>query len=399
MSSDPDRAMQLAELACSHPDSLGHAGALAAMAEVALSRGEVSVAADAVEQGIAVARQRRDRPGVATHLELRALLSEDPDEARQSLEEARDLWSRMNCPLEEARVVVSLALVDPASEAREAGQRAIQTLRSLGARAWADRSEGLLADLGSGSGPVIEVAVLGTPVVHVAGRPMSGRDLPGPDALELLVYAITRSASAGGRSGPVGAASLALWPSEQDRERRLEAARSELETFLAEHGADGALSPTLALDRMLLASDLEAFLTVAEEGLEAYRNGRVRQAEERLAVAESRYGGVLLDGREPDAWLAVARDDAAEVYLQVVMAMVDLAEQRNDNHGAVRLLLRVIERDAYDEGAHLRLVACLERAGRRGESRRRYRTYTARMQEIGLEPAPFPDVMPTVRAL
>jgi hypothetical protein len=369
------------------------------MAEVALSRGEISVAADAVAQGIAVARQRRDRPGVATHLELRARLNEDPDEARQSLEEARELWARMNCPLEEARVVVSLALTDPTPDAREAGQRAVQTLRSLGARAWADRSERLLADLGRGSGPIIEVALLGTLVVHVAGRPLSGHDMPGPDALEVLAYAITRSVSAGGRSGPAADASLALWPGEEDHERRLEAARTELEAFMTAHGADGALSTTLVVDRTLLASDLEAFLTVAEEGLEAYRNGRVRQAEERLAVAESRYGGVLLDGREPDAWLAVARDDAAEVYLQVVMAMVDLAEQRDDNHGAVRLLLRVIERDAYDEGAHLRLVACLERAGRRGESRRRYRTYTARMQEIGLEPAPFPDVMPTVRAL
>ncbi len=54
----------------------------------------------------------------------------------------------------------------------------------------------------------------------------------------------------------------------------------------------------------------------------------------------------------------------------------------------------MLERDPFDEGAHLRLVACLERAGRRGEARRRYRGYSARMQEIGVEPAPFPDLTP-----
>ena len=43
-----------------------------------------------------------------------------------------------------------------------------------------------------------------------------------------------------------------------------------------------------------------------------------------------------------------------------------------------------------DEPAHLGLVAALERAGRHGEARRRFRAYCARMDEIGVESAPFP---------
>ena len=41
--------------------------------------------------------------------------------------------------------------------------------------------------------------------------------------------------------------------------------------------------------------------------------------------------------------------------------------------------------------AHMaRSVAALERAGRHGEARRRFRAYCARMDEIGVESAPFP---------
>jgi DNA-binding SARP family transcriptional activator len=51
---------------------------------------------------------------------------------------------------------------------------------------------------------------------------------------------------------------------------------------------------------------------------------------------------------------------------------------------------RIIERDAWDERAHLDLVACLQATGRHGEARRRYGAYAARMREIDLPAAAFP---------
>ena len=397
MVDDPGRAEALAQQACAQPDSLGFVAALAAAAEVAFARDDLAAAGQAVQRGLDVARQRRDRPGIATHLELHARLSDDPATAREYLLEARDLWARMHCPLEEARTTVALATIDPTPEARRDANRAVQTLRSLGARAWAELAVRRLTEVDSDRVAPIQVDVLGTLAVHVGGRSLSPAELPGVDAVELLAFAVTRAVSIGGRGGPAAGA-MALWPDDPDREGRLEAASADLDAFLARHGAAGAMSSQLTVDGTLVASDIGAFLAAAGDGLGAYRAGGFVEADERLAVAESRYGGVLLDGRPPDGWLAVARDDTAEVYLQVVMALVNLAEERDDSHGVVRLLLRVIERDPYDEGAHLRLIGCLERAGRRGESRRRYRNYTARMQEIGLEPAPFPDVTPTVRA-
>ena len=63
---------------------------------------------------------------------------------------------------------------------------------------------------------------------------------------------------------------------------------------------------------------------------------------------------------------------------------------RGDHDAVVRYQLRIIERDAWDERAHLDLIACLQTAGRHGEARRRYGAYVARMREIDLPAAGFP---------
>ena len=62
-----------------------------------------------------------------------------------------------------------------------------------------------------------------------------------------------------------------------------------------------------------------------------------------------------------------------------------------DIDGAIRMWLRILDRDPFDEGAHLELVRVLIRAGRHGEARRRYGVYSDRMAEIGVEASRFPD--------
>lgn len=66
------------------------------------------------------------------------------------------------------------------------------------------------------------------------------------------------------------------------------------------------------------------------------------------------------------------------------------AARRLSSDAVVRYQLRIIERDAWDERAHLDLIACLQTAGRHGEARRRYGAYAARMREIDLPAAGFP---------
>ena len=77
-------------------------------------------------------------------------------------------------------------------------------------------------------------------------------------------------------------------------------------------------------------------------------------------------------------------------------SLADTAAEHGDADGATRYFLRILERDAYDEEAHLGLVAALLAAGRHGEARRRYGLYATKMDEMGVEAAPLP--LPTARS-
>jgi DNA-binding SARP family transcriptional activator len=72
------------------------------------------------------------------------------------------------------------------------------------------------------------------------------------------------------------------------------------------------------------------------------------------------------------------------------VAHSDQAGTDRDADTAVRLYLRVLERDPFDEAAHLSLVTVLASVGRHGEARRRYQVYAERMAELDLEAAPYP---------
>ena len=70
-----------------------------------------------------------------------------------------------------------------------------------------------------------------------------------------------------------------------------------------------------------------------------------------------------------------------------------LAERgRRDTDAAAGYLLRILQRDQYDERAHLGLVTAFQASGAHGEARRAYRTYVQRMAELDVEPAPYPAV-------
>jgi DNA-binding SARP family transcriptional activator len=109
-----------------------------------------------------------------------------------------------------------------------------------------------------------------------------------------------------------------------------------------------------------------------------------------LAEAEATYAGDFLEEDPYEDWAAAVREEAQATYLGVARALAGKSAGRGDVDGAIRLWLRVLEKDAFDEGAHLELVGMLNRAGRHGEARRRFGIYVERMEEIGVEAAPFP---------
>lgn len=138
-----------------------------------------------------------------------------------------------------------------------------------------------------------------------------------------------------------------------------------------------------------VAVDVERFLGDALEALALYRAASP-EAHRRLAAAEAGYTGDFLEEDAYEDWAIALREEVRTTYVEVVRALADLAAREGDADATTRYSLRILERDPYDEPAHLGLVMALEAAGRHGEARRCYRAYCARMDEIAVESAPFP---------
>ena len=86
-------------------------------------------------------------------------------------------------------------------------------------------------------------------------------------------------------------------------------------------------------------------------------------------------------------------EDGHRVRVEIARSLADEAARTGHRDQAARFYLRILERDPYDEPAHLGLVTTLSESGRHGEARRRYGLYAARMDELEIEAAAFPAVV------
>jgi DNA-binding SARP family transcriptional activator len=201
-----------------------------------------------------------------------------------------------------------------------------------------------------------------------------------------------------GRAVPRETLMDCLWPDEPPKRlgNRLSVALSTVRGILdpdRAHANDWfvrADQTAVSLDADHVMVDVEHFLTGAERGLELLRQGRGEEGLALLAAVEPRYRGDFLEEDLYEDWAADLREQARAVYVAVLRALADAAVAAGDPDGAVRRQLRLLERDPYDEAAHLDLVRTLETGGRHGEARRHYTIYTVRMRELDLEAASFP---------
>jgi ATP/maltotriose-dependent transcriptional regulator MalT/DNA-binding SARP family transcriptional activator len=378
---DPEQARALAARAVGYGPGMGEAGALLAAGHVALAAGDRAAAAQAAAEAGAAARARRDRARMAEALELEGHSAASEHARRFALDQAIAIWRELGNPLGEARAELALAH-EQGGEPSAAEAR----LRELGARPQVAPRAAAAAAVAIEALGRFRVLCDGTPVPRSAWRSRKARDL-----LKMLVVRH-------GRPVPRDALIEALWPGEDPVRcaNRLSVALSTLRGVLdpeRRHGADRFVVSTggaVALDLEHVAVDLEVFLREAAAGLALREDGDGAAAHARLMAAESAYAGDLLEEDLYEDWAAAAREEARDAYVRVARHLAADAAAAGDHDGAVRFLLRVLERDAYDEEAHLALVAALADAGRHGEARRAFRAYRARMDEIGVEPASFP---------
>ncbi len=389
---EPSRAKALGERALPL-HSAYPAAALNTVGWLALAAGDREEAAAAAAAAVVQARGLQDRYNLAEALELGVFASGEPAARKAQLEEALAIWREIESRVRSAECELALASLTSGAEARAAEDRAARRLRALGVRVSATGPAGLLRTIATPAPIPLAVQVLGGFAVLRDGVrvPLSAWQTKKPR--ELLKLLVCRR----GRPAPREVVMEALWPGDDPQKlgNRLSVALSTLRSVLdpdrrfgAEHFIR-ADRDSIAIDPEAVLVDVEVFLHAAEAGL-SLRSGDRDDAEEWLAQAEATYAGDVLEEDPYSEWAVSLREEARATYISVAHALARDASDTGRDEDALRYFLRILSRDAYDEGAHLGIVSALERLGRRGEARRSYGGYVARMEEIGATPAAFP---------
>jgi DNA-binding SARP family transcriptional activator len=244
--------------------------------------------------------------------------------------------------------------------------------------------------------PVADVTIrsLGAFCVVLGGQPVPIAAWQSKKARTLVKILVARR----GRATTREQLMEVLWPDEAAEvvTRRLSVALATARAVLdpdRRHPSDQFIvadKDTIRLDLGNLQVDIERFLVLATSGLTLHRKGRLAEASTALRAAEATYAGDFLEEDRYEDWAIALREEAMAAYQSAVMTLAQIAASSGDAAAAIRYYLRILERDGYNEPAHLGLVATLERDGRRGEARRQYRMYAERMAQIRVPVAPFP---------
>jgi ATP/maltotriose-dependent transcriptional regulator MalT/DNA-binding SARP family transcriptional activator len=391
---DPQRALELAERATAADTAVAHRQALLALGWVALANGDKQRAAALAERVGALARTRRDRPALAEVLELAAAVEAEPHARLRRLHEARDLWDELSSPLNVARVDLSLAELMPGSEAVALAESAGAVCDRLGAKRMAGRARALVAALGSGHDAELSIQVLGGFAVTLRGTVVPASAWQSKVARDLFKMLVVNR----GRPLPRELLIERLWPGESGDKanNRLSVALSTIRTVLdpdRRHPPDRyvvADRDSVAVDLRHMTVDVERFLTDAARGRELLAQGRRDQGLALLRLAEATYLGGLLEEQPYADWAVTLREEALTTYLTIASTLAAAEAGAGDHESAARRYLRMLERDPYNEHAHLGAVNTLRSAGHHGQAQRLYRNYVARMAEIDVEPVTFP---------
>ncbi|MGH3449178.1 MAG: AfsR/SARP family transcriptional regulator, partial [Haloechinothrix sp.] len=269
-----------------------------------------------------------------------------------------------------------------------------ERMRAIGCRLIEGEAAAALARLGPEPIPSVRIETLGGFRVVRSGQVVANSVWKSRKARDLLKILISR------RGRPVAHEQLIemLWPEESPAAvaNRFHVVVSTVRSLLdpgRRLNADGFVineGNAFRLELAPLEIDCESFLADATAGLRLVRDGREADGIERLLRAESSYAGDFLEEDLYQDWAAALREEARITYREVTGTLARLAQEVGDTDAAVRYLLRSLERDVYDESTHLELVSVLAGCGRHGDARMHYRSYCERMDELGVEAAPFP---------
>ncbi|HET9344982.1 MAG TPA: BTAD domain-containing putative transcriptional regulator [Candidatus Limnocylindrales bacterium] len=391
---DPDQARVLADQAMELGREVAPVTILLGAARVALSVGDRDRAERYATEAIDVARARHDDPGMAASLELAALTALDPDDALRLVNEAAVVWERSPAPYGLARNRLVYARIAGGEAGFDAAVEAERIFRSVGARGPAADAADIVEAISAAGRPTLRIQSLGRFRLVRDGEAVPQTAWQSKKARDLLKILVARR----GRATTRDTFFELLWPDDDPEPlgNRLSVALATVRSVLdpdKQYPAEffvPADKGSIALDLDHIELDVDAFLNEAAAASRLARSGDAAGARARLESAEALYGGDFLEEDPYEDWAVGLREEAQATYISIARSLAESAAADGDADGATRFYLRILERDPYDEGAHLGLVSALVAAGRHGEARRRYGFYAAKMEEIAVEAAPFP---------
>ena len=391
---DPEAAWRHAQRAVSiAPVSLDAAEAWSIVARLAADRGDRDDAVRSADRAAEIARSRRDRYVLGVALETRAAVEDDPGNRRRLLDEAFTLFDELGCPIDSGRIELRLAelRLDALAVTRVAA--VAEQARRLGARPLLAQAEELLDMHDAEHRSTLSVTALGSFVVSVRGEPIPVKRWQSKKARDLFKMLVCLR----GRPLPRDIALERLWPDDDPSKAssKLSVALATMRSVLdpdKEFGADHyvrAEGDAIVLDPATVPTDIDQFLDGAASALAELRRQRGDRAVAMLATVEARYQGDVFEDDPYVDWFVPLREEARAVYLNVARQLAAVRAASGELDDAIRLYLRLLEREPYDEAAHVDLVRALSRVGRHGDARRRYQHYADRMRELDLEPRSF----------
>lgn len=390
--SDNARALDLARRATEIDSVVGRARALVALGQAEAAAGRTSAGLSIAEQAAEVARARRDLPGLAYALELRAFYSCPPDVPL--LEEARSIWKDVGAAVEMARMDVLMAEALGGTDGIARASAAGRALGRLGAKGHALRARTVAERLARRSREGVGIRSLGGFGVTIDGEPVPTAAWQSKVARTILAMLVAN------RGRPLHREVLIerIWPDDDPVKaaNRLSVALTTIRNVLdphKSHPADHFLrsdKESVSLSLSHLHIDVEEFLATCFQGQKMVRAGNEEHGVEVLRAAEAMYLGEFLEEHLYDDWAVGLREEARTAFVQVATGLAETDLRSGDPDSAARHYLRVLERDPYNESAHLKLVTAMIETGRHGAARRLYGAYVSRMVELDVEPGPYP---------
>jgi DNA-binding SARP family transcriptional activator/predicted negative regulator of RcsB-dependent stress response len=393
---EPESARVVVERALALDYEIGKTDAVLAAGRVALAAGDLTAAIAWAREGASVARSHGDGPGLAVALEIEGMATTDRDLAVDRLADALAIWRQAGSPFGEARNRLALAHIIRGADGLAIARDVERRFREYGARRYAERAAGLIASIEEAKRPAVAIQALGAFRIMREDAAVGSTEWQSKKARDLLKILVARR----GKPTPRDTLIELLWPEEEPGSlgNRLSVALSTVRATLdpnKHYLSDRfvvAEKASIALNLSTITIDVEVFLENYEAARRLARAGRADEARSRLLEAEEAYAGDFLEEDVYEDWAIPLREEAKAAYVTIARSLADEASRAGQRDQAARFLLRVLERDAYDEQAHLGLVAALVESGRHGEARRRYGLYAAKMDEIGIEAAAFPVV-------